>query len=376
MKITANRADLGAALTWAAQIVPRRALDPRQAMLRLAADDDRLTIQATDGETWVSTSLACDTLDLAEPVMLPGVRLAQLVEAMGAAVVTLEQRDPGEPVTLTAGRSRYTLHAGAVDWPKWVEPGTHVATVHARELVGAWARVSPMTGDEVTVMDTYCMRLDASGTGDDGRFALRASDSRRAADLALDADVHREQVIMVNPRRVGSLLKGMAGALEVHADLGGTVTFADATHSVTLRQSGRPDLLARVDGLLVPDRDGSAVVTADTAEIIAALRRVMIVAGATNTDGTDAKGTQHVTLTAGDDLLIEATDREGNGSEAVDGKVSGEAAHTVNARYLLDGLTNLGSATVELIIPTRYRPIHLVGTDGDGYRYVTMPIKK
>ncbi len=122
MKIVCQQGDLAAGLAIAARGVSQRSTVQILSGILLRAEAASLELAATDMELSLRVPVAAQ---VEEPgaVVLPGRLLLDIVKALPAQEVTIEQPMGTGAVRVACGQSEYTLHAqGAEDFPHLPEP--------------------------------------------------------------------------------------------------------------------------------------------------------------------------------------------------------------------------------------------------------------
>ena len=129
MKIVAAQDELLAKVQIAARGVSQRSTVQILSGILLSAADGQAELAATDMELSLRVPM---TAEVVEPgaVVVPGRLLAEIVRALPAEDVTIEQAAGEGAVRLSCGSSRYTLHTqSAEDFPQLPRPGSASFTV-------------------------------------------------------------------------------------------------------------------------------------------------------------------------------------------------------------------------------------------------------
>lgn len=380
MKIRLDRDVLAEAVAWAARSLPTRPSVPILAGLLVRAEDNQVVMSSFDYETSAQITVKATVAD-------DGVALVS-----GRLLADIARSLPNKPVDITADESRMELVCGSArftlqtlpvgDYPALPSMPEATGTIASDEFAKAVGQVVIAAGRDELLPVFTGVRIEIEGE----TLSLLATDRYR---MAL-------KEITWNPR--SSRAEG--AALVPARVLGETAKSMTAGESVTLSLSGGP----AGDGLIGFEGDGAAgvreittrlldgefpkvrhlmnvqasvSVRANTSEVIAAVRRVALVAER-NTSLRMLIGDQSITLEAatGDQAqAVEAleavvTDQTGNGLAMT--------AAGFNPHYLQDALTALDAPYVNFDFTAPGKPCLLTGLnelDGEplaDYRHVIM----
>lgn len=382
MRFSVERDVLTDATGWAARYLPKPASGAQQVLTGIlldavagAAGAAALTVSAFDTE--VAARAPVEAV-VEEPgrVVVPGRLLADVVRNL-----------PDAPVRVHANETRLLIECGAArfriptmdadDYPELPEFPQPVGEVDTMGFASAVAQIAPAAGRDDTLAVLTAIRLEIARNG----LTLVATDRYRLAVRTIPWQPTVEEpeaVAHVPARLLAEVTKTPTTASRIAFGLG-----ADEAGGVRfgLSIAGRQAIVRLLDGTfpnyrkLLPE-DSPLTVTAQTGPLAAAVRRVALVATRT--------APLRCTFSEGQ-VVAEAGD--GGGAQALEvvpvDYAGPELSVLFNPSYLLDGLgavegdeAILGFATADPEIASA-RPAVLTGKDGDGdgYRYLLMPIR-
>ena len=333
-----------------------------------------LTIAAFDTEVAARAPIEA-VVDEPGRVVVPGKLLADVVRSLPEAPVRVEAG--GGHLLIECGAARFRIPTmDADDYPVLPEFPPPVGEVDTLGFAAAVAQVAPAAGRDEALPILTSIRLEIARHG----LTLAATDRYRLAVRTIpwqptvdepDAVAHVPARLLAEVARTPTSASRIA--LGLGADDRGVLRFG-------LSVAGRQTIVRLLDGnfpnyrRLLPDRSELAV-TAQTAALTAAVRRVSLVATRT--------APLRFTFTEGQ-VVAEAGD--GGGAQAwevVPVEYSGpELSVLFNPAFLLDGLAAvegdeaiLGFASADPAVASTKAAVLTGKDDGDGYRYLLMPIR-
>ncbi|NKX93130.1 DNA polymerase III subunit beta [Sanguibacter hominis ATCC BAA-789] len=361
MKLTIPSDVLADAVTWTARTIPARPAAPVLAGILLTADGSTLTLSAYDYETSTTTTV---TANVTTPgtALVSGRLLADIVKALPGKPVTLEV-DGG--LSIRCGASRFRLLTMPHDgYPALPAAPASTVTLDGHSLAHAVSQVAVAASRDDTLPLLTCIKVEATP----GKVTLLATDRYRLAlrELAHDGDLDGEWLL-----RARTLT-------EVTKTTAGPVGFATSDQLAAFTTGARTLTSLQVDGDYPPVRrlfpdDTPITARVNVADLTAAVKRVALVAER-NTPVRLTFDTNTLTLTAGTGDDATATE------EFPATLVGAPIAVAFNPTFLIDGLTALDTATVELGFTHPNKPVVFTGVTADGdlvnaYRYLLVPIR-
>ncbi|MBI4499069.1 MAG: DNA polymerase III subunit beta [Chloroflexi bacterium] len=366
MDLTIDQAALSRALRLVARVTPTKGILPIFQMVLLDAEQDRLTLGATDGELGLAITLASQ---VATPgrTAIPARLLNDFTSELPAEPVRLERDGDQQRVRLTCGR--FVAHLATTDpddFPTFPPPDEAGALdLDAARLRAAIARVVfAASRDEARPALTGIL-FDRSGD----ELTLAAADGFRLARACLPEAGSSAEPWLVPARAVGEfgrlLVDVEAARLIPTADGQGVYFVARETSLFTRLIADRfPDIQK-----VIP-QDSRTRVTVETA----VFRQAVRIAGLFGSG--EARPVLLNATTSG--LHLQARgDETGNAETDVSANLDGEPqAVVLNTRLLTDVLDAARSPQLELAWSSPQTPVVIreAGKPETSDLWVTMPL--
>lgn len=378
MKFTVDRDLLADAVAWAARSLPVRPSVPVLAGLLIEASDDGLVLSTFDYETSARATLQAQVSGEGQ-ALVSGRLLADICRSLPAKPV--EMVLDGSRVSLTCGAARFSLQTMPVeDYPSLPAMPAATGTVDSETFAHAVGQAVVAAGRDDMLPVLTGVRLEIDGA----TISLLATDRFRLSQRELQWNPHTpdESLAALVPARVlGDTAKSLTSGSEVtialsHGGAGeGIIGFEGHAAGGVRRTTTR-----LLDGEFPKVRSlfpAEALTTAkvDKAALIESVKRVSLVAER-NTAVQLAFSDGVLTLDAG-------SGDEAQASESIEADISGEDITTgFNPQFLLDGLTAIDEAVVELAFTQASKPVVISGAPseseggagaGPAFRYLLMP---
>ncbi|MFB6718856.1 DNA polymerase III subunit beta [Kribbella sp. NPDC056345] len=374
MKVRVGREVLAEAVGWVAKGLPSRPSVPILAGMAVEAADGMLTVSGFDYESSAQVGLPAEVGDDGR-VLVSGRLLAGICRAMPRDTVDLSSE--GSRVTVSSGHARFTLQTLPLEeYPPLPELPAAGGVVSGEVFARSVTQVVTAAGRDDTLPVLTGVRVEIRGPV----ITLLATDRYRLAVRSFawepnDPDIEADALV---PAKVlAGLARTLAGH-EVTLALGSTRTgdgligFEGAGRRATSRLIDAE--FPKVRKLIPAPGAITRTVTADTATLIEAVKRVSLVAERTSpvrfafTDGT-------ATLSAGSGEEAEAT-------EPIEATLTGDPLVIgFNTGYLLDALGSLGTPFAHFAFTEPTKPVNVVGLrspdetpDGDS-AYIVVPLR-
>lgn len=380
MKIRLERDVLADAVAWAARSLPTRPSVPILAGLLVRADSDGVMLSSFDYETSAQISIAGQVADEGE-ALVSGRLLADICRALPNKPVDISAEE--SRMELICGSARFTLQTLPIaDYPALPAMPDSAGTVRSADFGAAVNQVVVAAGRDELLPVFTGVRVEIDGE----TLSLLATDRYRMAlkEITWQPD---------NPQAAGAALV----PAKVLAETAKSMTGGD-TIAVSLAASGSGDGLIGFSGsggggvretttrLLdgefpkvrhLMNIQPSLTVRAETAELIAAAKRVALV----------AERNTSLRMMIGDDSVVleAATGDQAQASEAIAAVVENVAggepsisAAGFNPGYLLDALNVLDAPFAHFSFTAPGKPCLITGLaelDGEqitDYRHVIM----
>jgi len=378
MKIELDKDILADAVAWAARSLPLRPSFPILAGLKITAEADVVTLASFDYETSAQVTIKA-------AVEAPGVALVS-----GKLLADITRSLPAKPVVITSGESEVELVCGSArftlqtlpveDYPILPAMPRASGWIGSEDLSKAVAQVVVAAGRDELLPVFTGVRVEFDGEN----LSLLATDRYRMAlkEMTWQPAIEvRETAALVPGKVLADTAKSMASAERVTISLAdvsageGLIGFeaegADGVRQITTRLlDGEFPKLRHL--MNIP---GDLTVRANTAELIAAVRRVSLVAEK-NTSLRMNIGEDSVTLEAAKGDQAAAVESVGALIDYAGDKPLTEAGF--NPHYLLDVLSVLDTTYVHIAFTGSGKPClitalpDLDGEPATDYRHVIM----
>ena len=380
VKIRLDRDVLAEAVAWTARSLPTRPSVPILAGLLVKAADGQVVMSSFDYETSAQITVKADVVE-------DGVALVS-----GRLLADIARSLPAKPVDVTADASRMELVCGSArftlqtlpveDYPALPTMPDATGTVASDDFAKAVAQVVVAAGRDELLPVFTGVRIEI----EDDTLSLLATDRYRMAlkEIPWNPGSARTAGAALVPARVlGESAKSMTSGEAVTLSLAGTGTGDGLIGFEGDGAAGVREITTRLlDGEFPKVRhlmsvQATLTVRANTAEVIAAVKRVGLVAER-NTSLRMIIGDQAITLEA-------ATGDQAQAVEALEAVVTDETgsglaltAAGFNPHYLSDALSALDAPYVHFAFTAPGKPCLLTALnelDGEpltDYRHVIM----
>ena len=340
----------------------------------IQAGDDGLVLSTFDYETSARATLAADVSDEGR-ALVSGRLLADICRSLPAKPV--EMMLDGSRVSLTCGAARFSLQTMPVeDYPSLPDMPTATGTVASDLFAHAVAQAVTAAGRDDMLPVLTGVRIEIEGS----MIALLATDRFRLShrELSWNPRTPDESMAALVPAKVlAETAKSLTAGAEVTIALSagsageGIIGFEGSASGGTRRTTTRllDGEFPKVRSLFPSEHLTTAMV--DKAALIESVKRVSLVAER-NTAVQLAFADGVLTLDAG-------SGDEAQASESIEATIHGEDLTTgFNPQFLLDGLTVIDEAVVELAFTQASKPVVISGSAADGgddpgFRYLLMP---
>jgi len=380
VKIRVERDVLADAVQWVARSLPNRPSMPILAGLRMQASGNQVLLSSFDYETSAKVVIAADVTE--EGVALVSGRLlAEIARSLPAKPVDLVGDD--SRMEITCGSARFTLQLLPIaEYPDLPAMPTATGTVEPELFARAVSQVVVAAGRDELLPVFTGVRVEIEGD----TLSLLATDRYRMALRELPwspVGTDAEGAALVPARVLAESAKSMTAGERVSLSLSagdtgdGLIGFAgegtNGVREITTRLlDGEFPKVRHLMGI-----QPNLTVRANTSEIVAAVKRVALVAER-NTSLRMVIGEDHLTLEA-------ATGDQAQAVEAVEATVVDETgagmsmtAAGFNPHYLLDALNALDTPYVNFAFTAPGKPclltplVELDGEPSADYKHVIM----
>ena len=380
MKIRVERDALADAVAWVARSLPNRPTAPILAGLLMNASGDEVTLSSFDSTTSAQVTMPAEVTDEGT-VLVSGRLLNEIARSLPNKPV--EMVSDHTQVELICGSARFSLQTLPVEeYPTLPEMPTQTGLVDASVFEKSVSQVVIAAGRDELLNVFTGVRVEINGD----RLSLLATDRYRMALKELTwqpSSPDIEGAVLVPGRVLADTAKSLTSGKTVTVSLSTTESEGEGLVGFTgegakSRREATTRLLnqafPRVRHLM--DVVGTVTVRVPTADLLAAVKRVSLVAER-NTPLRMLIEDDHISLEA-------ATGDQAHASEAIEALVGvvGEEksieAAGFNPHYLLDALGALDAPYAHFSFTAPGKPCLITGLatiDGDqlfDYRHVIM----
>jgi DNA polymerase-3 subunit beta len=366
LRLTSRRGLLSDALQLVSRAVTGRSTLPILSNVLLEVRDSRLRLLTSDLEMWVDCSIPADDTE-GGAVTLPAKILNEVVASLPEADVKVAT-DDGHAITLTCGKSRYTIQGlAAEEFPALPEAGGGVSLTLPQVVLRGLIRATEFAA---SADETRAILAGILIIWDGQKLSFVATNMHRlAVDSVLVEGGPSEQVRTVVPARaLREVLRSLSAEAEPTArvHLGENQAVFDLGHVMITSRiiEGQFPNYERV----IP-AESEHTIRADRHELLAALRRADIVAR--------AEANKVILRTQPGTLQIESESAEiGRAHEEVPIELEGEQCEIAfNAEYLIDALEVVTDDQVRMDLTGPLSPGVLRPAGDSPYIYLIMPMQ-
>ena len=380
MKIRVERDALANAVAWVARSLPNRPTAPILAGLLMNASDDEVTLSSFDSTTSAQVTMPAEVTDEGT-VLVSGRLLNEIARSLPNKPV--EMVADHTQVELTCGSALFSLQTLPVDeYPTLPEMPTRTGLVDASVFEKSVSQVVIAAGRDELLNVFTGVRVEINGD----RLSLLATDRYRMALKELTwqpSSPDIEGAVLVPGRVLADTAKSLTSGKTVTVSLSTTESEGEGLVGFTGEGAkGRREATTRLLNQAFPkvrhlmDVVGTVTVRVPTADLLAAVKRVSLVAER-NTPLRMLIDDDHIALEA-------ATGDQAHASEAIEAQIDvvGEEksieAAGFNPHYLLDALGALDAPYAHFSFTAPGKPCLITGLatiDGDqlfDYRHVIM----
>ena len=380
MKIRVERDALADAVAWVARSLPNRPTAPILAGLLMNASGDEVTLSSFDSTTSAQVTMPAEVTDEGT-VLVSGRLLNEIARSLPNKPV--EMVSDHTQVELICGSARFSLQTLPVEeYPTLPEMPTQTGLVDASVFEKSVSQVVIAAGRDELLNVFTGVRVEINGD----RLSLLATDRYRMALKELTwqpSSPDIEGAVLVPGRVLADTAKSLTSGKTVTVSLSTTESEGEGLVGFTGEGAkGRREATTRLLNQAFPkvrhlmDVVGTVTVRVPTADLLAAVKRVSLVAER-NTPLRMLIEDDHISLEA-------ATGDQAHASEAIEAQIGvvGEEksieAAGFNPHYLLDALGALDAPYAHFSFTAPGKPCLITGLatiDGDqlfDYRHVIM----
>ena len=373
MQLTVQQEDLNRGLSAVARAVPTRSTLPITNNILLEADDDQLTLSATDAETIAITYRIASGITEAGAITLPSRLLSDFVATLPPQPIEIALAERSRQVSLSCARNEASIGGQAADEFPPIPPVEDGDTIRLdadalRKSINQVA-FAAATDDSRPVLTGVHFALR------DGSLRLAAADGFRLAVNTIEVGENGADREAIVPARalneLARLLPEVTETISVTFNPAGTQVLFDLGHATLVAQLIQ-GTFPNYEQLIPSGHATSTEVS--VGEFMRETRIASIFA-------RDGSGIVRLVATPGEEgapgrLLITARAEElGNNEGELDALVDGEEAKIAfNSRYLTEVLQVLDADRVAVETSSPSSPGVLRPVGDDRYTHVVMPM--
>lgn len=370
MKVTLERAVLVRALTHVQSVVERRNTIPILSNVLLEAEDDRLTLTATDMDLTVIESVAAD-IALPGAITVPAHMLYDIARKLNdGAQIQLEQLGDGR-MQLTSGRAEFSLSTlPREDFPRvTVEDLPTTFALQAAQLRELIDRTKFAMSTEETRYYLNGLYLHINEISGDQHLCAAATDGHRLAAYNMPAPMRAEGMAgVIVPR------KTILESRKLLDDTDDNIEISLSETKISFAVGGVRIISKLVDGTF-PDyqrvipQNNDNIVHVEARSLSAAVDRV-------STITLEKTRAVKVSVRPGLVHVVANSPDAGSGSDEIEANYDGEEITIAfNARYLIDVLNLMDDGVAEMALADSAAPALIRISGVDNARYVLMPMR-
>jgi DNA polymerase III subunit beta len=367
MKFTITREQLQEGLSAVAAAVPSKTTLPVLANILLEATKDGLRLSGTDLDIAVSTVVPA-AVDQEGAITLPARKLVELVRELPSAGIRITTQGE-QRVTIECGRSKFKLlglpREEFPSFPQVAFDGTSKTTARELQKLVAHVAFAASTEESRPVLNGVLWQLLPD------RMRMVATNGHRLAkmEIPMQSTVAQQAELIVPPKALEQFRKLFDADDEIEIGRSDNhLGFRSATTQVFTRLIEGP----YPNYEQVIPRENDKVATAEKSSVMAALRRMSIVA---------SDQTHRIRMSFGDGScrLSVTTPDLGEAQEEITVQYEGEPLDIgFNANYLLEVLKYMPTDEVRMTFkaPERAATVEPVGWDDPAaYLTLVMPLR-
>ncbi len=372
MQLTVQQEDLNRGLSAVARAVPTRSTLPITNNILLEADDDQLTLSATDAETIAITYRIASGITEAGTITLPSRLLSDFVATLPPQPIEIALAERSRQVSLSCARNEASIGGQAADEFPPIPPVEEGDTIqlHADALRRSINQVAfaAATDDSRPVLTGVHFALR------DGSLRLAAADGFRLAVNTIEVGENSGDREAIVPARalneLARLLPEVTETISVTFNPAGTQVLFDLGHATLVAQLIQ-GTFPNYEQLIPSGHATSTEVS--VGEFMRETRIASIFA-------RDGSGIVRLIASPGEGstgrLTVTARAEEvGNNEGEIDALVDGEEARIAfNSRYLIEVLGALDTDRVAIETSSPSSPGVLRPVGNDDYVHVVMPM--
>lgn len=375
MKVTCTQRELSRGIAVALRAVSTRSTLPIMANVLLVAEGDTLRISGTNLQIRIDCAIPCQVKD-GGAITVPARMFGEIISKLNGSV-TLEVNHKTKQVAIQCGNYAAKINGlDAEDFPALpTDKEASVASIGASVLTQMISQTTFAASTDISRQTLLGVEIKLDGN----RIAMAATDGYRLATRAggLVESVVEAQSVIVPATSLAEVSNALAA---VDGESPVTIKTYEARNRISFHAQGVDISTQLIDAnfpdyrAIIPKSDTTKV-TVETKALLRSLQVARILTKQ-DKDGTE-RAELKVDPKAGQ-LAISVTNAEvGNSGDVLEVKAIGDPVTiTLSIGFMLDVLSRVDDESVVLGMTLSTRPLtmRLVGTGGDDFLQVIMPI--
>jgi DNA polymerase-3 subunit beta len=360
MKIILTQERLAAALNTVSHIASSKTTLPILSNLLIRAENSQLQLNASNLEIYIVNSITAK-VDNEGVVCVPANLITEFINNLPKTNINIESKD--NKLTIKAGNYKSIINTINPDefpsTPK--EDFDNEITINSEIFKNTTSQVSVCASNDTSRPILTGVYLHTS----DGELLMTATDGYRLAEKKI-LKTNKKIDIIIPTQTISEVNR----ILNTEKDINLKISDEQIIFKI-----GDTDLISRlIDGTylkyqsLIPDKTENSA-TLNKADLIQAVKVAELFAR--NSAGSIVIKTNQTNQVL---EINSITSEFGDNNSKIDGEITGNAAITLNAKYLLDALNCIEGEIVHLNFSGKLTPILVTGNNSD-YKHIVMPVR-
>jgi DNA polymerase-3 subunit beta len=360
MKIVLTQEKLASALNIVSHIASAKTTLPILSNLLIRAEDSQLQLNASNLEVFIINSITAK-VDDEGVVCVPANLVTEFVNNLPKTNINIETKD--SKLTIKAGNYKSVINTISPDefpsTPK--DDFTTEITIPNEVFKNAAAQVITCASNDTTRPILTGVYLHS----ENGELLLTATDGYRLAEKKV-AKTDQDISVIIPAATISEVSRILSDQPEI------TINISDEQIKFKI---GDTELISRlIDGSyinyssLIPDKTENSAVL-DKADFVQAVKVAELFARESAESITLKTNQTHQTLE-----INSIKSEFGDNNSKIDGEIIGDAAITLNAKYLLNALNSIEGEKVNFNFSGKLTPALVTGEKPD-YKHIIMPVR-
>lgn len=363
MKIIVTKENLALALNKTARAASMRTAVPIMANVLLEAEQDKLTLTATDSEIVIKTWIPA-LVEEAGATTLPAKKFQQIISALPSADITIESNDM-DVSSISCKSSHYKMNGMSAEQFSVAEQLQYDWSfkMKIKEIIRGFVKVNYAKSNDDSRKQLNGVVMSIRG----GIMTIAATDGRRlaAVENTIEDEGAKDGDYILPSRASTEIASCLDGDEDVIVSINSSgISFQTSTTVLTTKlvEGNYPNFRQ-----VIPDNCGCTVAVSRVA-LSEALKRVSLIV-------TDSAESVKLTFTKNTLTIYAASAETGESSETLEiaYDANDEVTVSFNPVFFLDPLKVMEADNINIEFGKQYSPIKLTGDEG--FLYMLMPMK-